>query len=302
MKNILLYITIVIFFFAGCTTDVSQDSPSGVKVVSAEGAITIMNVDKSFYTQPVVDHFITNDIGKYLEYDILTDYVVGLTTLKSDPLDDPYTYAYTGIYNQCDRTRAASLSEDVFSVKINDISLTDSKTRANNRADLQSLYGNTIKFNIAKQGAATRAAENEAPATNVDLYVPELIQISAPDIQTEVELYPLCDYKNFVLKWNKDSKNENGVLIIVEWLGTCCFGDSNPNAYIRRMDCVPDTGEITINPDLFTGIPDTAVCYLTVLRGAVENVLAGDYSYKVLGESHEILPFILIREIKAKVQ
>lgn len=297
MKNIFLYITITIVFFTGCAKDTTSDSGTDIKVTTEDGKITLGNLDKSFYSISSADYFTSRDIGKYMEYDILTDYVVGLTSLKSDPLQKEYTYAYTGIYNRCDMTRAGVLDEDLFSVSVNDISLTKTKTRSGQtQADLQSLYGSNVKFNIKKKESTTRSGELEN--TTVDLYVPNLIHITSPEIKTEEDLYPLCYYKNFILKWNKDSSNENGILLCIEWLGTCCYGDSNPDAYIRRTDCLPDTGELVIDPAIFEGIPDTALCYLTILRGSVENVLIDDYSYKVVGETHEVLPFILIREIK----
>ena len=50
---------------------------------------------------------------------------------------------------------------------------------------------------------------------------------------------------------------------------------------------------------VFDGIPDTALCYISLLRGNVENIPIGDYSYKVMGESYAVLPFVLVRHIKS---
>jgi len=46
------------------------------------------------------------------------------------------------------------------------------------------------------------------------------------------------------------------------------------------------------------GIPDTAVCHLTLLRGNIETLSIDDSSYKIQAESHDYLTFVLIREIK----
>lgn len=48
---------------------------------------------------------------------------------------------------------------------------------------------------------------------------------------------------------------------------------------------------------LFDGIPDTAVCHLTVLRGDIEILDYENETYKFLTETHEYLSFVLIREI-----
>ena len=297
MKRLIFCIAIAFAVLPSCVKDkTSGASSTEITVKTEDEIIRVANIGKSFYSISSADYFTIRDIGKYIEYDILTDYVVGLTSHKADPLQQEYVYAYTGIYNHCNATRAVTLDENLFSVSINDIELTGPQTRnGDTSADLQPLYGTNVKFNISKR-PHTRSEEPQNSC--VDLYVPEQIRITGPDIQTDADMYPLCDYKNFVLKWNKDHKNMNGVLICIEWLGTCCYGDSNPNAYIRRTDCLPDTGELVLDPNIFDGIPDTALCYLTILRGSVENILIDDYSYKVVGETHEVLPFILIREIK----
>lgn len=183
---------------------------------------------------------------------------------------------------------------DKHSVRINDVILDSEHTRSPSTANLRVMYGQDVEFEITCK-VPSRADDENIITTR--LYVPQLISVTSPKITDMEDLYPLCDYKNFVLKWNKDEKNSNGILVIVEWLGTCCYGDSNPAAYIRRVDCVQDTGETVLKKELFEGIPDTAVCHLTILRGSVENVVFEDYSYKLLGEAHTSFPFILIREL-----
>ena len=100
------------------------------------------------------------------------------------------------------------------------------------------------------------------------------------------------------MKWNADSNNENGVLVIIEWDGTMILGEHYPDTYVRRVDCFPDLGELTINPHMFDDIPDTALCKLYIGRGSVDNFLSDNYSYKILSETHESLDFILIRNLK----
>ena len=76
------------------------------------------------------------------------------------------------------------------------------------------------------------------------------------------------------------------------------IGEQYSDTSIERLDIVPDTGEITLNPHLFDDIPDAAVCTLYIGRGATDIYQIDNDSYKIIGESHESLKFILIRELK----
>jgi len=143
--------------------------------------------------------------------------------------------------------------------------------------------------------AATKAGIDGEGQAN--LYVPKLIQIENPVVSSEDEEYPLCYYRDFVLEWNRDDDNSNGVMVAVEWTGTMIFGESHPDAYIRNTGHFDDTGIANLPKELFEGIPDTALCFLTILRGDIDNIVVDESSYKVYGESHAVLPFILIREI-----
>lgn len=49
---------------------------------------------------------------------------------------------------------------------------------------------------------------------------------------------------------------------------------------------------------IIKGVPDTAVCHLTILRGNIESVNLSGESFNVMADSHEFLTFVLIREVK----
>lgn len=135
--------------------------------------------------------------------------------------------------------------------------------------------------------------------SDITLYAPEVIEIQYPKISSEDQLYPLCLFNSFGLEWNADEKNENGVMVVIEWRGAMVFGEDYPNAYIRSTDVFPDAGKTCINPQMFDGIPDTALCTLTILRGSIENELVNGYSCKLVAESHQCIQFIiLIRNVK----
>jgi len=148
-----------------------------------------------------------------------------------------------------------------------------------------------VSFEI---GSVTKSGQSDS---TIELYIPEIINITAPEVKSENEMFPLCYYDGFVLKWNPDLKNENGVLVVVEWYGTMVFGADNPDAYVRHVDLLPDNGEAVLSNHLFDDIPDTALCHLMVIRGDLENVIIDNASHKLVGETHASLPFVLIREL-----
>ena len=89
-------------------------------------------------------------------------------------------------------------------------------------------------------------------------------------------------------------------MIAIEWYGGMVLGEDIQDTRARRVFTVPDTGKALLPTTLFDGIPDTAVCHLTVLRGNVDNVTFNQNTYKVLGETHQTISFILLREICKK--
>ena len=109
---------------------------------------------------------------------------------------------------------------------------------------------------------------------------------------------PLCYYKDFVIRWNKDENNKNDVLVVVDWTGSMVLGNDISDTHVCRVAKFPDTGEALLPEVFFDGIPDTAYCNLLILRGNIENIEQGSYTYKLVGKTHHQISFILIREIK----
>lgn len=76
------------------------------------------------------------------------------------------------------------------------------------------------------------------------------------------------------------------------------FGEDYSSTYICRSVCVPDTGEAVLPNELFDEIPDTALCELYLFRGDVENIDSESLVYKVMTEVHDMMNFVLIRNIE----
>jgi len=162
--------------------------------------------------------------------------------------------------------------------------------------NLYDLYGKNVIFTLRKEGAL-KSGGTEQEET-VEMYIPELVEILSPQIQEQKDLFPFCYYEDFTIRWNADTKNEHGLVVLVEWLGTMMSDEKDYDEYVRNIDVInEDDGEATLNNQLFDKIPDRALCYITLLRGNIEMVDIDQVSYRVLGESHAILPAILVREL-----
>jgi hypothetical protein len=278
-----------------CTNlkDVEQNSPQ-----EDSSEFIFIKPETSYSRSILKDTILAYDLGKYAEYGYPTDYIAGITSSHLNPLNKKFVYGYASISSPCSITKG--LPETIpFNISINEVTLSANNTTKSlpKQANLKDMFGSMVTYNLSDP-QYTKSEESDG--VSVDMYVPEIIEISYPEISSKEQLYPLCLYNRFKLKWNADNENENGVMIVVEWHGSMIFGEDYPNAYIRSTDMIPDTGETYLNPDIFSGIPDTALCTLTVLRGNIENELVNGVSCKLVAESHQCIQFILIRNAVKK--
>ncbi|MDD3079971.1 MAG: hypothetical protein PHH37_12840 [Paludibacter sp.] len=170
------------------------------------------------------------------------------------------------------------------------------------------LYGQNVSFtlsrNIPQNITGLQKSNSTVSAdTTVTMYIPELVEISSPKVETSKDLMPYCFYKNFVLKWNTDTKNENGLVVVVEWSGMYVTGQKE-NKYVRNIDIITDdNGSTTLKNEIFNGISENAIAFITLLRGNI--AIVDDYyskqeiidPYSLIAETHAILPFILVRNL-----
>ena len=106
---------------------------------------------------------------------------------------------------------------------------------------------------------------------------------------------PLCYYDNFIVEWNEDIANENGVILIAEWNGVTAHGPTQ-NTSIANVDLVEDTGLATLNTDLFEGMPDEALVDLWFIRGNLITINGNDGEVllnDVLNDSPDVMMDLL---------
>ncbi|MDR2650831.1 MAG: hypothetical protein LBC68_00745 [Prevotellaceae bacterium] len=298
MKTINKILTVVVLFaaFTACTNEsdmIINNKDSKMKVIK-----------DNFWNLQNSDIVIAESVGKYIDIYAPSDFYAGISAQKTDPLQDVFYTSYSGRNKNAEETQSDKTHSNPFSIfadgmKIKSVAENVVMMNKSEKEDLSSLYGKNVKFSI-QTANHTQSASSSDSDTTVNMYVPELIEIFSPSVLTKDDMYPLCYYENFILQWNADENNENGVVIVATWAGAMAFGQDHPNIFIRRTDIVPDNGSAVLNSNLFDDIPDTGIVLLTVARGNVENVrLANnDYVYQVTAETHATLPLILIRNIK----
>lgn len=144
-----------------------------------------------------------------------------------------------------------------FNVTINGEFFSERAFTKSPASDLKSKFGAVAQFTIIPQNA-TKSSEGN---TTIEMYIPKEITITNPSLKIDDNYLPLCYYDGFQLEWNKDDSNTNGV---------------DPETHVRRTCILDDTGIGIIPTELFEGIPDTAVCHMTVLRGNIETLTLDD--------------------------
>ena len=289
MKNNILFSTILLYLcFISCSNlSTSYDDISPKQ----QEAITIIQT----YPKPVTEEsVILGQYGKYRKYLDSSDYLIGISSSRASQFDAPIIKAYAGFSDYRVETKSGFPLAD--HIKLNGTPFPSPFNTKSSSACSESVFGKSISISIPKK--STKASSSED--INIELYAPKEIEILSPKIEDNANLLPLLYYDGLVIEWNEDTMNENGVVFILEWAGEVVVGQESPETAIRRTCVVKDNGATTLDSHLFDGIPDTAVCHLTILRGDIDLEDIDGESYKVLVESHEFLSFILIREIRNK--
>ena len=278
--------TAVLILFGTACSEKSREVDS----LLSKKRIVLKHVRQS----PVVEEAVLpGNYQGYLPFLRETDNIIGVSSTKDSPVDEAWVSGYI-VCRGKEGSGGTTIAEPlVVTANGKDLEALTPLTRSGDRSGHE-LFGRDVRIQISRN-PLTRSTEEED--AGVDLYAPVEIEITAPRVDQAQDLLPLCYYDGFLLKWNRDDSNPNGVVIILQWTGEKVVGEDVAETSVRRTVIVDDTGCVVLDKELFDGIPDTAVCHLTVLRGDIEILDYENETYKVLTETHEYLSFVLIREI-----
>jgi hypothetical protein len=223
----------------------------------------------------------------YHDYFKESDNTMGYSSLKPNPLQETSLVQYSSLSPLAKQKSRIAIN----GLKINGNS-TSKKIGSNESNDI---FGKTITFSISTPNAKNSKATN---TSEIVMYVPNIVSITNPAVTTEQEKYPLCDSKNFVLEWNADPLNKEGVVVIAEYFGFNAIPSDAQNTHVLNTDYIElDNGKATLDAALFNGIPNLAIVHIILLRGNVALKDIEGESYKFFAESHMRLPIILIKDV-----
>lgn len=285
-KNVIVFI-IVSLVFSACYND-----ERNVFVRGDEQQYKI-TLDENLVPKKDVSYLLGN-YGNYTLFLERSDYLVGLSSSKPSPIEPAFYSGYVGA-SEPTETRN-SLVGDI-QIRIDGMLYAPDKETKSGLALPGDIFGKQHKI-VIENSCATKGDGEGEESLGVNLYVPEEITLISPLIETSDDFYPLCYYDGFQLRWNEDVDNSNGIIVLIDWVGETVLGGDLPNTHVRRFCTLPDTGTAILDAALFDGIPDTAVCHMTLLRGNLAMIDVNDITCKVLFESHEFFTFVLIRELK----
>ena len=282
------YLRFIIVFIA--IPLISFCSRNNLNDVRIDTSSDVLEINKDSYMQERCIIDVAGDFGKYNLFAATADATIGISSSRYYPLGEERIIAF---YEPTEKVQTKIVNDHASEIMINKKNVFEPVLKAS-AGTIEEMFGGNVQFDLSVFGNSTKSDIGDI----CELYAPEIIRIEFPYIDSEDDLNPLCYYKNFVVRWNKDDQNVNGVIIIVKWNGMMAFGEDYPSSYVQHILHVNDSGETMLEESMFNEIPDAAFCSLYVLRGDVENIGVSDETYRVLAESHDVLNFILIRNIE----
>ena len=175
--------------------------------------------------------------------------ILGYSSQKDNSLSKEFLEILDETTSQLDSTNSAMKVKGfgAVSLTVNGINLSDLSNNIPSglqriKAAAPVLYGQNVSFTLSRNipqniKGSQKSKSSILSDTTVTMYVPELVEISSPKVETSKDLMPYCFYKDFVLKWNTDLKNENGLVVVVEWSGMYVTGQKE-NKYVRNIDVI----------------------------------------------------------------
>ena len=173
--------------------------------------------------------------------------ILGYSSQKDNSLSKEFLEILDETTSQLDSTNSAMKVKGfgAVSLTVNGINLSDLSNNIPSglqriKAAAPVLYGQNVSFTLSRNipqniKGSQKSKSSILSDTTVTMYVPELVEISSPKVETSKDLMPYCFYKDFVLKWNTDLKNENGLVVVVEWSGMYVTGQKE-NKYVRNRN------------------------------------------------------------------
>ncbi len=223
----------------------------------------------------------------YYDFFAEADNIVGFSSLKPGPLQDFSIFQSSDIANSAEKGRFV----------INKKQLANKNgSSAIGKSGADAIFGQMVRISIESKKGST--FKDGSTSKEVEMYVPEQLEISNPRVESEEELMPFCFSEDFVLEWNADPKNKEGLVVIAEYIGISAVPSKDKSIHIMNTDVIEeDNGRAVLDNEIWKGIPNSGVVHLTLLRGNVKIEEIDEENYKFFAEARAVLPMILINDL-----
>ncbi len=266
----LLMAGILAVAISGCDNDNQEIIVSSEVTTTTEESVSKYNLLD--YTQNVYHDFFKETNNK-----------IGISSLKANSISQPSIVENMSLMEKTSKT----------SLFINNQKMSTSGFTGKKSEIGSTIYGKKNTFSIIKEGKDGKTSEG-----SVELYVPELLNITNPSVTNEEGLMPVCYSEGFVLEWNEDPNNEEGLVIIAEYFGENVIPENSTNIHLQNIDVIEqDNGKVILKSSFFNDIPNLALVDLILLRGNVKIEEIDGETYKFYAETHQRLPIILVKDL-----
>jgi hypothetical protein len=136
-------------------------------------------------------------------------------------------------------------------------------------------YDNVLSSLLGRKNRIMLNNESEEKIIDFEAYAPHGLRTNIKETIPTVNetTWFSIDRNQFEFSWNEDPRNEDGILVMVEWSGA--FGNQVPAEVestdpVKRAVVISDTGHATVPASLFDGIPQGARFNMLLMRSNYE--------------------------------
>jgi hypothetical protein len=129
--------------------------------------------------------------------------------------------------------------------------------------------------------------------------VPKKLNVSKPVPPSTKKITMVAYYRDFLLEWNADPKNANGLMVAVEYKGENVNSENNSNIHIQNVDHIEiDNGSFVLDDAMFDNIPNLSFVDIILLRGNIRIDDLDGETIKTYAETHQRIPILLVKDLK----
>lgn len=260
---------IVGMFFLSC----EQDNPAAFEQPEAQQINA--PVEKK-------NRILDMNVGVYKDYFVKTENTIGFNSLKANAWSN-HSVKSNILTNHMEGT---SLLIDGQKSPLK--SLADKSKAAH-----PEIFGKTISLRY-------RNTKTNSDVTSDEIYIPKKLNVSKPLPTSKDKINVVAYYENFLLEWNADPKNEEGLMVAVIYNGENLYANKNENVQFRNIDHIEhDNGKYVLKNAMFEDIPNLSFIEIVLLRGNIAIDEIDGETFKTYAESHQRIQVLLIKDMNS---